>query len=139
MPTLFGLNFLTKPSRYMALCAISGGWLTGLVSCEFVGKLCMLSHPHRSGFCIQPCTACGENLSAHIETEVEKQYIIRKQNASQPVFWHPANRKTPNKERRPRKSKICQLFISRSRIFCFWLSACILCLNQPATQIRRKI
>jgi len=56
---------------------------------EFLGGLCMLSHPHRAVFNMAPCRAFEEKQLRHNQTDKVNQCKSRKQNAPQTDLWHP--------------------------------------------------
>jgi hypothetical protein len=57
------------------------------ISCEFLGRLNMTSHPHDYDFNMEPCIVCGANRLAHIQTGVEKRSSNKTEMLSQAVLW----------------------------------------------------
>jgi hypothetical protein len=49
-------------------------------------------HPHRGGFNMAPCRACGEKSMCHTAIGKEKQCRSGKQTPAQPFLWLPRNR-----------------------------------------------
>jgi hypothetical protein len=74
----------------------------------FLGSFNMHSHPHRRGFNMKPCWACGENLIQHTVIGKEKQCKPKKQFNPQSILWLPQNRRAHIK-----RKALAEFFLDR--------------------------